>query len=157
MISPFGLTRIAPAPAVLTAVSAPIGILPVAATESLMALRDQVRERGLGPHGRLFVRFIKFDRPEDKVTFEVGAPTKEPWTATEVTGTSPGEMTGGLAVTTRHTGTYESVPAAIRALGAWIAAQGLTPIGTPYQFHTDEPEVSFDRNWWETELVWFVR
>ena len=145
MISAFSLTRIAPAPAVFTRVSAPIDILPTAATESLMMLRDQVRERELGPQGRLLVRFIKFDRPEDEVTFEVGVPTKAPWTNTEVTGTSPGEMPGGLAVTTRHTGTYESVPAAIRALGAWIGAQGLTPIGSPYQFHTDEPEVSFDR------------
>lgn len=157
MISPFALTTIAPAAAVITRVGTPIGILPIAATESLMSLRDEVRERKLGPHGRPFVRILKFDRLDNKVAFEAGVPTKEPRTTTEVPGTSPGEMPGGLAVTTRHTGTYESVPAAIRALGAWIGAQGLTPVDSPYQFHIDEPEVSFDRNWWETDLVWFVR
>jgi len=150
-------TKLSRVPAVMAGVVAPTELLGLAATEQLMALRDAVRERGVGPDGRPFVCFSRFDEDDDSVYFDVGIPTSEPWTDIDPDEGRPGDMPGGFAATTRHSGTYESIPAALKALADWIIAQGRVPVGSPYQFHTDAPEDSFDRKHWETELVWFVQ
>ena len=157
MISPFTWTKIPRVPAVFEHVTTPVSILPIATTETLMSLRDEVRQRGLGPDGRLFIRFLSFDRRGDEVRFETGVPTTKPWTNLEPLKYQSGDMPGGFAATTRHCDTYDSIPAALEALRARIRAQGCTPISKPYEFYTESPEDSFDGNYWETELVWFVR
>ena len=101
MISSVIWTKIPRVPAMFQSVSTPVSILPIAATETLMSLRDEVRERGLGPDGGLFIRFLSIDRRGDEVRFETGVPTTKPWTKLEPLKYQSGDMPGGFAATTR--------------------------------------------------------
>jgi hypothetical protein len=156
MISQFELQEFTRTSAVFQGVRCSSEQLGLAATESLMELRDDILESGWELDGPLFIRFDRFDERAGEVDFLAGAQLSEPWLDDGPEGLEGADMPGGLAATTWHSGSYASVETAVDALGAWMRAQGLVQRGRPFELHYQPPEEGFDRNWWETQLVWFI-
>ena len=65
-------------------------------------------------------------------------------------------LPGGLTAVTIHSGPYEKLPDAVTALGQWIAAQGLTPAGGPWESYITDPGEHPDPQDWKTEVFWPV-
>jgi AraC family transcriptional regulator len=65
-------------------------------------------------------------------------------------------LPGGLAAATLHIGPYDKLPEAVTALGEWIAAQGLTPSGGPWESYVTDPGNYPDPKDWKTEVIWPV-
>lgn len=56
-----------------------------------------------------------------------------------------GELPGGSVARVQHTGDYAGVALAYDAAMQWVAAQGLTPAGPPWESYLDGPEVAQPR------------
>jgi AraC family transcriptional regulator len=65
-------------------------------------------------------------------------------------------LPGGLTAVTTHTGPYDKLPEAVTALGQWIAQQGLTPSGGPWESYVTDPGEHPDPKDWRTEVFWPV-
>jgi AraC family transcriptional regulator len=65
-------------------------------------------------------------------------------------------LPGGLTAATTHTGPYEKLPEAVTAVGQWIAQQGLTPSGGPWESYVTDPGEYSDPKDWKTEVFWPV-
>ena len=65
-------------------------------------------------------------------------------------------LPGGLTAVTTHAGSYEKLPEAVTALGQWIAQQGLTPAGGPWESYVTDPGEHPDPKDWRTEVFWPV-
>jgi len=65
-------------------------------------------------------------------------------------------LPGGPAAVTTHTGPYDKLPEAVTALGEWIAAQGFTPAGGPWESYITDPGNYPDPKDWKTEVFWPV-
>lgn len=68
-----------------------------------------------------------------------------------------GELPGGNVAVTIHTGGYENIGETATALRAWIAEQGLTEAGVPWETYLSDPAKVPDRKDWQTELVYPVQ
>jgi len=65
-------------------------------------------------------------------------------------------LPGGLAATTVHAGTYESLSNAYGALEAWIEANGFTAAGAPWECYITDPAEHPDPKDWKTGVYWPV-
>jgi AraC family transcriptional regulator len=65
-------------------------------------------------------------------------------------------LPGGLTAVTTHAGPYEKLPEAVTALGQWIAQQGLSPAGGPWESYVTDPGEHPDPKDWKTEVFWPV-
>lgn len=108
---------------------------------------------GSGPVGPPFARYdmadVTADPGPEVFRVEAGFPVAQavPPQGRVVEGVLP----GGPAAMTVHAGAYDQVAAAYQALDRWIADQGATPTGAPWESYLDDPgEVDTPH----TEVVW---
>ncbi len=67
------------------------------------------------------------------------------------------QIAGGSHATLTHTGPYESLGAAYRALGIWLVRRGLEVAGPPRETYLTSPGQGLDPREYRTELSWPVR
>jgi effector-binding domain-containing protein len=92
------------------------------------------------PAGPPFGRYVPTG---DGFDAEVGFPTSAPVAPSgRVIAT---ELPGGRVAVAMHVGSYDTVAETYRGLTEWIAAQGCTPVGTPWESYLDEPDVTEPR------------
>lgn len=101
--------------------------------ETLAAMTAQHRV----PAGPPFGRYRVVDG--DGFDVEAGFPTS---TAIIASGrVEPSALPGGTVATTVHTGSYDGVAEAYRAVEAWLEAEGYRITGAPWESYLDGPEV----------------
>jgi hypothetical protein len=161
MIDPFKVIYLQGQAALRGEAWAPREVLAVATTECLMEVEPPSRERGpvrLLEEWPLAIGFRNvgdpgFDPQLDDFNIEALAFVED--SAFEP-GDARAEIPAGKFMSAHHTGPYDTVLPALRALKAWIEAQGLRPQGAPYQLFPPSPEDLFDRGFWDTLLVWRI-
>jgi len=63
-------------------------------------------------------------------------------------------LPGGAAACTVHTGHYDGLQAACRALESWIDSNGFVQRGAPWESYLTDPAEYPDRKDWRTEVIW---
>jgi effector-binding domain-containing protein len=93
---------------------------------------------------------IYHEYAEDRVDVEAGMPVSEP---VEGAGRIGGRtLPAGRAAVTWHVGPYTTIAEAYRAVEAWIAEQGHTPSGPPWEVYWTDPGEEPDSSKWRTEV-----
>lgn len=88
-----------------------------------------------GKPGHPFGRY--FDMSGEQVDFEIGLPVAEPLaTQGDI---QQSEIPGGRHAVTVHKGSYETLPSTYSALFEWLAANGHTAGGAPFESYIDDP------------------
>ncbi|MEO8286123.1 MAG: GyrI-like domain-containing protein [Chloroflexota bacterium] len=123
--------------------------------DRIPALVDYLQQSGARPAGPPYVRYHTFGDTETDV--ETGIPVLEP-----IVGhgrIAAGELPGGPAVTTWHTGPHHKLGEAYARISAFIKSQGHEPNGDAWEvYHWIDPSRSFetatfDPSTWHTQLV----
>jgi effector-binding domain-containing protein len=92
---------------------------------------------------------------EAEVDLEVGMPVDGPIEPDgRVIATT---IPGGMSATTVHSGRYEEVAPAYRALGEWVQEHGHETAGPPREIYLVGPEQVQDPGALRTEIVWPIR
>ncbi|MFQ5575804.1 MAG: GyrI-like domain-containing protein [Anaerolineae bacterium] len=107
---------------------------------------------GIQPAGPALARYHHFEA--DNVDLEAGFPVAEP-----VAGEgriSAGELPGGRAAATWHTGPYDTLPQAYEAVDSWIQSEGRTMRASPWEVYWTDPQQVPNPAEWKTEVVWPV-
>lgn len=65
---------------------------------------------------------------------------------------TPSSLPGGDVVSGVHVGPYRDLPRAREALDRWLAKEGLTPEGGPWEVYRTEPGLERDPSKWRTEI-----
>lgn len=89
------------------------------------------------------------------MTLDIGVPVTAPPHVSDAE-IRADTLPGGLTAVTTHTGPYDKLAEAVTALGKWIAAQGLTPAGGPWESYITDPGQHPDPQDWKTEVFWPV-
>lgn len=63
-----------------------------------------------------------------------------------------GELPGGALATTAHLGPYDKLSEAHAALRSWLAKEGRSPTGAPWESYVTDPTEQPDPEKWETRL-----
>jgi effector-binding domain-containing protein len=98
---------------------------------------------GQAPGGPPYARYLEFG--PDGVDIELGFPVAAPVDALpRLADVPPGdigraELPDGDAATTVHVGSYEGLAGTYERLRTWIAAEGRTPGGGPWESYRDNP------------------
>lgn len=103
--------------------------------------------------GQPYARYPDFSA--GMLTIEVGMPVGAP-----VAGEGDIESTtlpGGLTAVALHGGAYERLHETFAAFERWIASQGRTPNGAPWELYVNDPADFPDPEDWRTEIYWPVR
>jgi AraC family transcriptional regulator len=94
------------------------------------------------------------------VTIEPGMPVATAPDAASLA-TEPGlihdTLPGGLVAFTTHEGPYDKLHDAYAAIETWIASEGLTPAGAPWESYVTDPGDYPDPKDWRTEVFWPVK
>jgi effector-binding domain-containing protein len=123
--------------------------------ERLQALRDHLQQHGAQPAGPPFVRYHTFG--ETETDLETGVPVDRP-----VPGGGralAGELPGGPAVTTWHTGPHDKMGEAYERIAAGLKKHGREPDSPAWEVYywidlsKDLDPPSWDPSSWRTELV----
>jgi AraC-like DNA-binding protein/effector-binding domain-containing protein len=103
--------------------------------------------------GQPFARYPEFG--VGMLTIEVGMPL-----VTQIAGSGDIEaleLPGGSTAVAVHGGAYDRLPDTFAALERWIASQGKTPSGAPWEVYVTDPADHPDSADWRTEIYWPVR
>ena len=107
-----------------------------------------VHGHGIDHVGPPFGIFHYYD--EHRVDLEAGMPVSGP---VEGEGRVQGRtLPAGRAAVTWHVGPYDTIGDAHRALEAWIADQGHTATGPPWEVYWTDPGEEPDSSKWRTEV-----
>jgi effector-binding domain-containing protein len=127
----------------LPAAELPAWVAAVLPTVTAYVRRARVRRTG--------PPFARYAAIGDLIAVEAGFPVAE-----EIEGdglVEPSTLPDGDAAVTTHSGPYEGLPRAYRAVLDWVAAAGRAPAGPHWEvFHTG-PAIEPDPARWRTELV----
>lgn len=103
--------------------------------------------------GQPFARYPEFGA--GLITIEAGMPLAAP-----VPGSGDIEaftLPGGLTAVAVHGGPYDKLSETFTAFERWIAAQGHSPDGPPWEVYVTDPAEHPDSADWRTEIYWPVR
>jgi effector-binding domain-containing protein len=89
--------------------------------------------------GPPFARFHDGDGEGDTFDIEVGIPVPPGTSLPETDDIKARTLPGGDAVSTIHTGPYEDLPHALRALAEWKVANGRAAGGPYWESYLDDP------------------
>jgi len=114
----------------------PLASIGGAMGEAFPKIYHAVVSSGVEPAGMPLARY--YDMDPEATTFECAIPVPVPFTASgEV---SPSSVGGGDAAFVLHVGPYGSIGETWGALMAWVAQQGRTPAGPPWEIYIDDPQ-----------------
>ncbi|MEM9132913.1 MAG: AraC family transcriptional regulator [Actinomycetota bacterium] len=121
--------------------------------QSLPTVYGHVMEAGLAMAGPPYVRYL--DQSPAFVTLEAGIPLVDTPPAPPADGDIiAGALPGGTAATTVHTGPYETIGAGHEAIDRWMAAEGESSGGAPWEIYVTDPADVPDPEDWQTRIVW---
>ena len=127
------------------------GIVPAA----LMEISGVAGNQGIRFAGPPYTAYYSADSTEAEVDREVGIPVDEPIEpAGRVAYTV---IPGGLVAATVHSGRYEDVAPAYRALGEWVQEHGHETSGPPREVYLTDPSQVRDPGALRTEILWPIR
>ena len=110
-----------------------------------------LEQRGIPAAGPPFARYHDFS--DDRADLEAGFPVAALSLAMAV---AAGELPGGPAAVAWHIGPYDTLTQAHHAVEAWLAEQGRTMTGAPWEVYWTDPGENPDPATWRTEVVWPV-
>lgn len=87
-------------------------------------------------------------------TIEAGMPVVAHAAAASEADVRADTLPGGFAATTTHAGSYDKLTEAHAAVQQWIAAEGLTAAGAPWECYVTDPADYPDPKDWKTEIFW---
>jgi effector-binding domain-containing protein len=99
--------------------------------ERISAIRSYLRQSGAQPAGPPYVRYHTFDEAE--TDFEFGVSVVEPVAGEDRI--TPGELPGGEAATTWHTGPHDKLGDAYGRIAAWLKEHSREPDGAPWEVY----------------------
>ena len=100
-----------------------------------VTVAEYLRRFGVGPVGHPYARYHR----NDDGTFEVEAGYAATTPVPGEKDVEPSEFAAGPVATTIHVGSHETLADAHAAIADWLAAQGATPDGDPWEVYlTDE-------------------
>lgn len=146
-------TKLKPRAVVAIRVAVPPARITDAFGEVLPEVLAHVERAGARPDGPPFARY--FDYSEDEADFEAGYPVAKP-----VAGegrVAAGELPGGRAAVTTHSGPYEGLTQAHDAVGEWVLAHGHDQAGPVWEVYELGPGDEPDPARWRTRVVWPLR
>jgi len=106
---------------------------------------------GVRPAGPPFARYWKVPGTAAAFEVEAGFPVDGPLPAEAHADVQPSRLPGGQAAVAVHLGPYDAMTPAYDALEAWVADQGGTCDGPPWEVYLSEP--TGDPDTWQTEIV----
>ncbi|MGA3057799.1 MAG: MerR family transcriptional regulator [Candidatus Limnocylindrales bacterium] len=122
---------------------------------AIMEVFKVVGDQGIRPAGPSYAMYHSADTSEAELDLEVGLPVADP---VEPSGrVIATEIPGGLVATTVHSGRYEEVAPAYRALGEWVQEHGHETAGSPREIYVVGPDQVSDPGALRTEIVWPIR
>lgn len=122
--------------------------------EVLPAVFGWVMENGLTPAGHPFVRYTTMDEAAfglDAGIPLVAAPETTPPDESNIVS---GELHSGRVATVTHKGSYEGLGDAYQALERWVADNGETTNGAPWEVYLTDPGEVPDPADWLTQVFW---
>lgn len=111
-------------------------------------------EQGAEMSGPPFSRYHAIDTARGKIDLEAGVPVKAPIRASGRVKAS--ELPAGRAAMTWHVGSYHQLQQSYDRLGAWIAAETLTPRAGFWEIYWTDPGLEPDPSSWRTQILWPV-
>jgi len=141
-----------------------VGRSQIAATigECLGRIFGHAQQNGIALSGLPFTRYCEVGpglltmEPGIRVTGEA-PPDSDPAAECVEGEVRADTLPGGDVATTIHEGPYETLPDAWAALEGWIASEGLTVAGAPWESYLTDPAETPDPKDWKTEICWPVR
>ena len=109
--------------------------------EMFQKVFGDAQRNGVAPAGPPFARYLEMGR--GLWTIEAGFPVADP---------SADTLPGGLAAVTTHAGPYDKLSEAHAAIQQWIAAEGFTAAGAPWESYVTDPADYPDPKDWKTEV-----
>jgi effector-binding domain-containing protein len=106
--------------------------------------------RGVAIVGPPFARYHVTDPGAERFDVEAGFPVAAPLDGDGDVAAST--LPAGPLATTVHLGPYEELPAAYRALTAWIDEQGGVPAGDLWEVYESDPQAQPDPATWRTRV-----
>lgn len=105
--------------------------------------------------GAPFVLYLSPEFSEESLEYQIGLPTKHWAQAPE--GLAGYTLPPGLVATALHSGAYETIGVAYKAIAAWILEHGYVLAGAPREHYLVAKEQTQDPTQYRTELVWPIR
>lgn len=96
--------------------------------------------------------FVRYLNQAETLDIQAGLPVAPGAAATD--DILLGELPGGAALTTIHTGPYDGLPAAYAALHAWMADNAVQPGGAPWEVYLTDPAQVPNPAEWKTQILW---
>jgi len=118
---------------------------------ALQAVAEAVARAGSHPVGPPFARCLKVAGCAARFDVEAGFGVDPPFPSVPGRDVQPSRLPGSCAAVTVHAGPYEAMEPAYEALATWVAEQGGTPDGPPWERYLSEP--TGDPATWRTEIV----
>jgi effector-binding domain-containing protein len=144
-----------PQPIVSIRATIPVADLGPAMGARLSALSGYLKRSGAQPAGPPFVRYHTFE--EIETDLETGIPVVEPVAGEgRIAG---GELPGGAAISTWHSGPHDKLGDAYARIEAWLQEHGRERDGAAWEvYHWIDPgqeldPSSWDPSTWHTQLV----
>ncbi len=145
--------RLSPQPTLMVRGRAALADVPATIGEHLEAVSRRIEELGEEPAGPPYARYHEVG--EEEVELEAGFPVSR---ALEGAGpVEPSELPGGEAAATEHWGSYDDLPAAAAALGAWVARHGRKAAGARWEVYWTDPREVDDLSEVGTEVLMPLR
>ena len=147
------LREIVPQKAMVMRAKVPATDIAKALGTILPEIAGYLHDKGAAPLGPPFTRYIAMT--DDEFELEGGIP---------VGGDLPGngrvvpvELPGGRVVEAWHNGSYQSLGATYDEIERWIAAEGLTIAGPPWEVYVTDPGQTPNVADWRTQILWPVK
>jgi AraC family transcriptional regulator len=112
----------------------------------------QAQQNGMALAGQPFTRYLEWG--PGLWTIEAGMPVTAHATAPSHEDVRADTLPGGWVATTTHSGAYDKLTEAHAAVQQWIAAEGLSAAGSPWEVYTTDPGDYPDPKDWKTEIFW---
>lgn len=96
--------------------------------------------------------FVRYLNMAETLDIQAGLPVAPGAAATD--DILLGELPGGAALTTIHTGPYDGLPAAYAALQAWMKDNAVQPSGAPWEVYLTDPGEVPNPAEWKTQVIW---
>ena len=151
-----------PRPAAAVRVTGPMSELNLGALfgEHLPNIAHRLADLGVEPAGAPYGRYHEFG-PERAVV-EIGIPTRAPASTLSPIATAAdgelaaSELPGGEVAIAVHRGSYDGLPTTYATLEKWIADQGRSAGGAPWESYVDDPSEVESADL-RTEVSWPIR